>query len=78
MSTLHQIIEAKLVAGRLSAHPGGEAWYGKGTWQPCHACDRSVTPGEVEVETVFDDGQRLRLHAACFHLWASMAEAGSR
>lgn len=68
-------IRQSIVAGRLPKEHCHATWYGKGTGQPCEACDRSITPNEIEVECDLPDGGMVRLHSRCYDVWSREVSA---
>lgn len=65
------IIRAKIRSGALPLPPDPPArsWVGKGTSRQCEACERIITPDEIEYEMDLVDGRTLRLHADCLAVW---------
>ena len=64
-----QRILEKLDAGNLPRNgpTGMHAGYSRG--YRCAACDRTITPYDVEHEMHFGGGITCRMHLACAHLW---------
>ena len=48
------------------------AGYGHGDW--CTACDRTITPDDIEYEMEFDDGVVHRMHRDCADVWQAECE----
>ena len=63
------MIRGKLVDGRLPQAKCQITWFGPGSRQTCAACQRAITPSEVECECEHPDGGVLRFHRECFAWW---------
>jgi hypothetical protein len=62
-------ILAKLDAGDLPRNKPANTYAGCGAGYRCVACDRTITPYDVEYEMAFDGGVSHRMHLACADLW---------
>ena len=63
------IVRAKLVTGTLPRGEIQKVWVGLGTGRQCSACDRPITPAEIEHEADLVAGSTLRLHRSCLGVW---------
>jgi hypothetical protein len=63
------VIRAKLDAGTLPSTRPSQVWAGESRGQMCDACDRTITPGEIEYEAHLTDQGIFRFHRACFEIW---------
>jgi len=59
----------KLDAGNLPRNGPTEMYAGYGRGYRCAACDRTITPYDVEHEMDFGGGVTCRMHLACAHIW---------
>ena len=48
---------------------------GKGTGEPCAACEEPIAPEEPLEECVYPSGQVLRFHGLCYKYWNEEREA---
>jgi hypothetical protein len=62
-------IRAKIADGRLPVERPSQIWAGDGSGEPCDACDRPITPAEIEYEAQFLPARMLRFHRMCFDAW---------
>ena len=63
-------VRGKIVARHLPKQDCRRTWHGYGTGVLCAACDQPVDPSEVEVECELPGGGTIRLHLACYEIWA--------
>jgi hypothetical protein len=53
----------------LPPEPPTKCFVGKGTNQPCDACDEIITQADIEYELDITESRTLRFHAACYTAW---------
>jgi hypothetical protein len=63
-------IRGKVLARHLPKEDCRRTWHGYGTGAICVACDRPVDANDVEVECELPGGGTIRLHLACYEIWA--------
>ena len=66
---IRAMIRGKLVDDRLPQAKCQITWFGPGSRQTCAACERGITPSQVECECEDPDGGVLRFHRECFAWW---------
>ena len=59
----------KLDAGSLPRKGLAKTYAGHGRGYRCAACDRSITPYDVEYEIDCADGVKYRMHRDCATIW---------
>ena len=64
-------IREKILAGGLPKQNCRMTWYGPGTGGICVACERPIVTDDVEVECDLPTGGTIRLHRACYDIWAA-------
>jgi hypothetical protein len=62
-------ILGKLDAGDLPRNEPMTTYAGCGIGYRCVACDRTITPYDVEHEMNFGGGVTRRMHLVCAHIW---------
>jgi hypothetical protein len=67
---LRDQIREKILAGDLPKEDCRMTWYGSGTGNLCAACERLIAATDVEVECDLPRGGTIRLHRACYDVWA--------
>jgi hypothetical protein len=48
---------------------------GRGTGEPCSACEEPIAPGAPLEECAYPSGQVLRFHGLCYKYWNEEREA---
>jgi hypothetical protein len=64
----------KLDAGDLPRNGPTKMYAGYGRGYRCSACDRTITPYDVECEMDFDGGASYRMHRECGAVWRDECE----
>ena len=67
-------IHSKLATGDLPRKGPTKMSAGYGKGYRCAACDRTITPYDVEYEMDFSDGVSYRMHSDCAAVWQSECE----
>jgi hypothetical protein len=62
-----------LEAGQRTAVPAMRT--GKGTGEPCSACEEPIALGEPLEECEYPSGQVFRFHGLCYRYWNEEREA---
>ena len=73
IAPLETILE-KLAAGDLPRRGPAKLYAGYGRGYRCAACDRTITPSDVECEIEFSDGVTYRMHRECTVVWEAECE----
>src|SRR5205085_8835486 len=68
-------ILAKLRAGGLPRKGLAKMYAAYGRGYRCTACDRTITPYDIEYEMDFCSGVSYRMHSECGTLWQAECEA---
>ena len=66
---LREAIRQKIRSGALPKASCRMTWFGPGSGNTCVACERSVSPTDLEVECDLSGGGTLRFHRSCYELW---------
>jgi hypothetical protein len=73
-SAPRDMILGKLDTGHLPRKGATKMYSGYGRGYRCAACDRTVTPYDVEHEMDFGDGTTYRMHRQCAEIWQAECE----
>ena len=63
------LVAVKIAMGGLRTDSPNVVFWSLGSGHPCAACERVIGDSSVEAECVFDAGDSLRFHLACFTEW---------
>ena len=67
--SLADLVRDKLDAGTLPHESPVKMWAGRGSSQPCTACEQPILKAQVEYEPQYDGRAPIRLHVDCHGLW---------
>ena len=67
---VRQLIRQRIQANLLPRDQTIELWHGPYLWKTCDGCGLAIAPAERMSLLCADDWKVIRLHAACFDIWA--------